>query len=63
MVWKKLSNGKYQLEDSIVNHRVLKGVETVRLNVQENCKFKLSKTRDPNQIEDEYILIGRGWVD
>jgi hypothetical protein len=41
-----------------------KGVNSVRLKQQENyCNFLITKTRDPNPIENKYILIGRGWVD
>jgi len=62
-VWKTLSNGYHQLKDSVVNHVHDPSVDNVRLPSDNNCEFLLEKTRDPNPVENKYILIGRGWVD
>ncbi len=62
-IWQEMSNGHYQLSDSVVLHKNDLGVDDVRLEKVEECDFQVTKTRDPNPIEDKYILVGRGWVD
>ena len=61
-IW-KLNDGKWELKDSIFNHVHDEGVEDVRLEKKENCQFWLRPSKDPKAVENEYVLIGRGWVD
>ena len=58
-------NGKNEwiLKDSILNHVDDEGVDDVRLEKKENCEFIVTPPKDPSANEDDYILIGRGWVD
>ncbi len=62
-VWRKLSNGQWELAHSIINDRANPNVESARLPSIGGCQFQLNPSRDPNPIEDKYILMGRGWVD
>jgi len=62
-IWKKNNNGGWELNDSIVNHSKDEGVDEVRLEKKEECHFQLNRAKDPKAIEDQYLLIGRGWVD
>lgn len=62
LCWSKLSNGKFELRDSVVQHKNDSDLDVVRLEKKENCVFKLNITRDPNPVEDKYLLLGNGWV-
>lgn len=61
-VWGKQQES-WQLKDSVVNHKNDEGVDGVRLDKKEDCNFIITLSKDPAVIENEYILIGRGWVD
>ncbi|MDD4901323.1 MAG: N-acetyl sugar amidotransferase [Patescibacteria group bacterium] len=62
-VWQKNAKGQWILLDSIINHLADPGVDKVRLEKKDDCKFIVTPPRDPNSREDKYVLIGRGWVD
>jgi len=61
--WEKDQNGQWQLKDNILNHVKDEGVNPVRLEKVEDCAFQLTPKRDLQSREEDYILIGRGWVD
>jgi N-acetyl sugar amidotransferase len=61
--WTQLSNGKYELKDSITNYGNNHKVINVALEKKESCVFQVNSPRDANPVEDKYILIGRGWID
>ena len=63
LFWTKTSTGEWVLKDPITNHINLAGVKEVRLQKKENCNFAVTLPRDKNANEDEYVLIGRGWVE
>ncbi|MDO8530049.1 MAG: N-acetyl sugar amidotransferase [bacterium] len=60
-IWKK--GKKWELLDSITNHRGDVGVEAVRLRKKGNSEFIIHKKEGVAEKEDEYTLIGRGWID
>jgi N-acetyl sugar amidotransferase len=61
-IW-DFTDGEWSLKDSILNHVNDEGVEGCRLGKVEPCDFKITSLKDKKAVEDEYILIGRGWVD
>ena len=62
-VWIRNGAG-WVLKDSVTHHIDDSGVDAARLPAREDrCKFTLSPSRDPQNPDDRYILIGRGWVD
>lgn len=61
-IWKK-TNGQWQLQDSILNHGHDAGVDQVRLQKKENCDFVITKPKAPQIKDNQYVLVGRGWVD
>lgn len=63
LIWWKNSCGEWELNDSILNHIDDDGVEEVRLEKKEDCRFLLLPPKDSKVKEDSYVLIGRGWVD
>lgn len=60
-IWNK-KNEEWILRDSIINHINDEGVDEVRLDKKEDCDFWLKPPRDKKSKENEYVLIGRGWV-
>ena len=62
-IWNKAPSGEWILRDSVVNHIDDPGIDDVRLEKEEGCDFKITPPKDSKTKEDEYILIGRGWVD
>ncbi len=61
--WNRLSNGEYELVNTVLNADYDEQIDKVRLEKKETCEFSLTKTRDPNPIDKEYMLLGRGHVD
>ncbi|MEQ8170228.1 MAG: N-acetyl sugar amidotransferase [Candidatus Eremiobacterota bacterium] len=61
-IWKDKKGESWELVDSIENHINDYGIDNVRLEKLEDCKFTItpSKTNEP---ENKYVLIGRGYVD
>jgi hypothetical protein len=62
-IWKKDKAGGWQLFDSVLNHINDPGVDKVRLGKIEDCKFVLTPSREPSEPENEYVLMGRGYID
>lgn len=62
-VWHKENDGSWVLLDSILSHEYEEGLDEVRLDAVDNCEFELVPWRDPDVVEDGYVLVGRGWVD
>ena len=62
-VWRKGDDGAWQLADSILQHRDDPGVEAVRLPAGGFMNFRSLRPRAPQEVEDRYVLIGRGHVD
>ncbi len=62
-MWEKDDNFRWHLKDSVIHHRRDPGVEAVRLEKKEDCRFQLTPLRAPRPKEHKYILIGRGHVD
>jgi len=60
-VWDRGDEG-WRLTDSITTHSNDAGVEAARLALKEPCEFRLTGPRDPNSVENAYVLIGRGWA-
>ena len=61
-IWQKDNNGNWKLLDSIMNHIFDPGIDNVRLNKIENCKFVTTK----NNVEaqgNKYSLLSTGYVD
>src|SRR6185503_14913841 len=62
-IWKKNSGGRWELLDSVLKHRAQPGIEQARLQKDEDCQFKLMPLKAPQVRDDQYVLVGRGWVD
>jgi len=62
-IWHKNEYHEWQLLDSVANHRNDFGVEELRLLKVEDCNFMLTPSREPGAAEDQYYLMGRGYID
>lgn len=61
--WQKKSSGEWELRDSVLNHESDPGIDSVRIGKLDKCEFTLTASKEPSAVEDEYVLLARGWVD
>ena len=61
--WKRNALGAWELLDSILNHLGEDGVEEVRLSVKDARAYKLTGLMESQHIDDDYILLGRTYMD
>ena len=61
-IWKN-NDGKWTLLDSVTNHKDDEGVDLVRLNCKKDLDFIITPSAEPETLEDEYLLMGRGYID
>lgn len=61
-IWKKNKNEEWILRDSIENHIIGDHIEKARLENIEDCKFILTEKAEPETSENEYLLMGRNYI-
>ena len=59
-IWKHNGN-KWSLRDSITNH--IESDDPFTKNLKDNCKFRITKNAEPSIKDNEYLLMGRGYID
>jgi N-acetyl sugar amidotransferase len=62
-IWKKNNAGEWELSDDIYSHRNDTGVDNVELEKIGNWDYQLTGSRAPNDIEDDLVLMMRGFVE
>jgi N-acetyl sugar amidotransferase len=62
-IWTKNNGGVWEIQDSVTNHINDTGVDAVRLEKAEDCSFRLTSTAEPQTPDDQYLLMGRGYID
>lgn len=62
-IWTKNAGGEWQIQDSVVNHIDDSGVDAVRLEKTEDCCYRLTPTSEPETPDNQYLLMGRGYID
>lgn len=63
-IWRQDGRGEWTLRDSVTNHGGDAGVDAVRLPLRETeCTFRLTASGEPHTPDDEYLLMGRGYID
>lgn len=60
-IWDHRSDGKWHLNDSIINHSQGVLVDNARLEKIEECMFSITPHREPTP-EDRQILMGRNYL-
>lgn len=59
-IWHK-KDGDWTLLDSIVNHE--NNSNSVSLKKTEDCQFKLTESAEPETPDNEYLIMGRTYID
>lgn len=62
-MWEKNLNNKWEIKDSITNHINDPGVDNVRLQVVDPRDYIRTGVLEPQNFNDEYILMGRSYID
>lgn len=62
-VWERRASGEWALKDSVVHHMGDEGVDQVRLKKIEDCHYRITPTAEPETPDNEYLLMGRGYID
>lgn len=62
-IWQKTTAGEWSLRDSIVYHAKDAGVDAVRLDKTEDCNYRITPSAEPNTPDNEYLLMGRSYID
>jgi len=61
-IWKK-NGSQWSLLDSVINHENDEGVDTVRLDYKQDIPYVITPSAEPEALENEYLLMGRGYID
>jgi len=56
-----LQDNKWKLNDSIINY--VDSDDSFLKNIKDDCNFKITKSAEPNIEDNEYLLMGRGYID
>ena len=59
-IWKN-DNNQWILRDSINNH--LESDDLFTKKLKDDCEFRITKNAEPSIKDDEYLLMGRAYVD
>jgi N-acetyl sugar amidotransferase len=63
-IWARGPDGEWSLRDSVAAHAADAGVEEARLPLLEDaCEFRVTPSAEPSVADEEYILMGRGYID
>ena len=63
-IWTRdINTWNWSLKDSILNHKFDDGVDKVRLNLNHECKFLINQKNKNAVYENNYVLIGKGYID
>jgi len=62
-IWKRSGDCQWELRDSIVNHVNDPGVNDVSLAKIEDCHYQVTAVAEPQTVDNEYLLMGRGYID
>jgi len=62
-IWMKSADGEWVLKDSILNHVNEEGVDAVRLAKSAECCYRITPAAESQVLDDEYLLMGRGYID
>lgn len=61
--WQKLDSGGWKLIIPSVTDISGEGVEKSRLTIEDSREYKLTGLMEPQNVGDEYILLGRTYID
>ncbi len=61
-IWRR-AGGRWTPLDSVINHAADRGVDQARLRTVEDCRFRITPSKDPGADEGRYKLLAKGFVD
>lgn len=61
-IWERDGQNNWRLRDSVMDHAGDPGVEATALGTIEDCRFRITPTKDPDADEDAYKLLAKGFV-
>jgi N-acetyl sugar amidotransferase len=62
-IWQKSTTDEWSLRDSIVSHSADADVDAARLDKTKDCNYRITQSAEPNTPDNEYLLMGRGYID
>jgi N-acetyl sugar amidotransferase len=62
-IWARDKAGEWVLRDRIDRHICDEGVDAVRLEKKEECHYRVMPTAEPQTPDNQYLLMGRGYID
>lgn len=62
-IWTRDQAGEWVLRDRIDRHAGDEGVDAVRLEKNDTCHYRVTPTAEPRTPDNEYLLMGRGYID
>lgn len=62
-IWSRNTSGEWVLGDSIGQHAGDAGVDAVRLEKTADCHYRITPNGEPHTPDNEYLLMGRGYID
>jgi N-acetyl sugar amidotransferase len=63
LAWERKSSGEWVLRDSIINHKNNQASTDIHLEEEEPCEYELTNLLEHENIDDDYILLGRTYID
>jgi hypothetical protein len=54
-------DNEWVLKDSITNH--IESDDSFLRNIKDDCNFRITESAEPEINDDEYLLMGRGYID
>ena len=62
-IWGRSDTGEWVLRDSVSKHIDDVGVNSVRLQKNADCHYRITPTAEPHTPDNDYLLMGRGYID
>jgi N-acetyl sugar amidotransferase len=62
-IWARDKSGEWVLRDRVDRHINDEGIDAVRLEKKEECHYRVTPTAEPQTPDNQYLLMGRGYID
>lgn len=62
-IWARDKAGEWVLRDRVDRHICDEGIDAVRLEKKEECHYRVTPTAEPQTPDNQYLLMGRGYID
>ncbi len=62
-IWARDKAGEWVLRDHVARHICDEGIDSVRLEKKDGCHYRVMPTAEPQISDNQYLLMGRGYID